>query len=89
MKIYDYNGKKNICGERVRQARLKRRMSQNDLATRLQIAGVIVERDSISRIEAGTRFVADYELKAIAEILKVGILWLLSPDDDEEFHKTP
>lgn len=25
MKIYDYNGKKNICGERIREARLKQR----------------------------------------------------------------
>lgn len=31
MKIYDYNGKKNICGERIREARLKQRLSQSDL----------------------------------------------------------
>ena len=57
MKIYDYNGKKNCCGDRVREARQKLRLSQSDLAARLQIAGVIIERDSISRIEIGTRFV--------------------------------
>ena len=81
MKIYDYNGKKNLCGDRVRQARQKIRLSQSDLAARLQIAGVIIERDSISRIEAGTRFVADYELKAIAQVLSVDVMWLLSEDD--------
>lgn len=81
MKIYDYNGKKNLCGDKVRQARQKQRISQSDLAARLQVAGVIIERDSISRIEAGTRFVADYELKVIAEVLKVDIMWLLSPDE--------
>ena len=81
MKIYDYNGKKNLCGDRVRQARQKIRLSQSDLAARLQIAGVIIERDSISRIEAGTRFVADYELKAIAQVLNVDVMWLLSEDD--------
>lgn len=79
MKIYDYNGKKNLCGDKVRQARQKQRISQSDLAARLQVAGVIIERDSISRIEAGTRFVADYELKVIAEVLKVDIMWLLNP----------
>lgn len=80
MKIYDYNGKKNLCGDKVRQARQKIRISQSDLAARLQIEGIIIERDSISRIEAGTRFVADYELKIIAKVLNVDILWLL----DEE-----
>ena len=81
MKIYDYNGKKNLCGDRVRQARQKLRLSQSDLAARLQLAGVIIERDSVSRIEAGTRFVADYELKAISEVLKVDVMWLLSEDN--------
>lgn len=78
MKIYDYNGRKNLSGNRIREARQKLRISQSDLAARLQIKGIIIERDSISRIESGTRFVADYELKIIAEILGVDILWLLS-----------
>jgi len=73
VKIYDYNGKKNICGERVHEARCKHRLTQSDLAARLQIAGIIIERDSISRIEIGTRFVADYELREIAKILKVSV----------------
>ena len=81
MKIYDYHGRKNLCGDRVREARQKRRMSQSDLAAQLQVAGIILERDSISRIESGTRFVADYELKALAAILQVNILWLLSESD--------
>ena len=78
MKIYDYNGRKNICGEKVRLARQKLRLSQSDLAAKLQFAGVIIERDSISRIEAGTRFVADYELKILAEILQIDVMWLLN-----------
>lgn len=78
MKIYDYNGKKNICGEKVREARKKKKLSQSEFAARLQIEGVNVERDSVSRIETGTRFVADYELKIIADILNVDIEWLVS-----------
>ena len=49
----------------------------DELAAQLQIAGIIVERDSISRIEIGTRFVADYELRELARILKVSVNWLL------------
>ena len=77
MKIYDYNGKKNICGDRVHEARCKYRITQSELAAKLQIAGIIIERDSISRIEIGTRFVADYELRELAKILNVSVNWLL------------
>lgn len=83
MKIYDYNGRKNICGRRIRMARKKCKLSQSDLAAKLQINGVIIERDSISRIESGTRFVTDYELKILSEILGVDILWLLSDCENE------
>jgi len=81
MKIYDYNGKKNICGDRVHEARCKLRLTQSDLAAQLQINGIIIERDSISRIEIGTRFVADYELRELAKILKVTVNWLLGIED--------
>lgn len=77
MKIYDYNGKKNICGERIHQARSAIKLTQSDLSAKLQLAGITLERDSISRIEIGTRFVADYELREFANILNVSINWLL------------
>ena len=77
MKIYDYNGRKNICGDRVHLARRKLKLTQSDLAARLQVAGIIIERDSISRIEIGTRFVADYELRELSRILNVSAAWLL------------
>ena len=59
MKIYDFNGKKNISGERIREARIKMHLSQKALAVRLKLEGVELERDCISRIEIGTRFVDD------------------------------
>lgn len=77
MKIYDYNGRKNICGARVHEARRNAKLTQSELAARLQCAGIIIERDSISRIEIGTRFVTDYELREIANILNVSVSRLL------------
>ena len=77
MKIYDFNGKKNICGKRIREARKKLKLSQELLAARLQLEGVIIERDSLSRIEIGTRFVTDYELMVFAKVLGVSVDWLL------------
>ena len=80
MEIYDYNGKKNLCGNRIREARLRQRLSQYDLAARLQTQGILIEQDSISRIEIGTRFVADYEVKVLAKVLNVPLEWLLEED---------
>ncbi len=77
MKIYDFYGKKNICGPKVHEARRNLKMTQSDLAAKLQIAGITLERDSVSRIEIGTRFVSDYELMILSKILKVSVNWLL------------
>ena len=77
MKIYDFNGKKNICGKQVRSARKALQLSQQDLAARLQIEGINLERDSISRIEIGTRFVADFELLTLCKVLGVSADFLL------------
>lgn len=81
MKIYDYGGKKNICRSRIKQARALRNISQSELAAKMQVEGITIERDSISRIEIGTRFVTDYELKIFAKVLKVNIMWLLSDEE--------
>lgn len=81
MKIYDYNGRKNICGDRIHEARCKLRLTQNVLAAKMQLAGIMIERDSISRIEIGTRFVTDYEIRELSTNLKVSIIWLLGMED--------
>lgn len=82
MIVGEDKGRKNICGDRVREARQKKRFTQEALAAKLQIEGVTMERDSLSRIEIGTRFVTDYELKVLAKVLGVSSLWLL--DDENE-----
>ena len=76
MKIYDSEGAKNISGDRIRQARTTMRLSQADLAARMQINGVVIEREAISKIETGDRFVTDYELLTFAKVLGVTMEWL-------------
>ena len=66
-----------MAGKRI-YAAIVQRMSQNELAAKMQVEGITIERDSISRVEIGTRFVADYELKVFAKVLNVNILWLLA-----------
>jgi len=71
--------RRNIIGERVRLAREKTKplITQGDLAARLQIAGLRLERVTISKIETGYREVTDVETVAIAKALGVTVSWLL------------
>lgn len=84
MKIYDYDGKKNISGDRIHQMRTALRLSQADLAARMQINGVTIEREAISKIETGDRFVTDYELMVFAKVLKVSVEWLIDADRQKQ-----
>ena len=81
MKIYDYDGKKNISGERIYQARTKKRLSQAELAAKMQINSVMIEREAISKIETGDRFVSDYELFVFSKVLGVSLQWLIGIDE--------
>ena len=76
MKIFDFDGKKNISGDRIHQARTAKRLSQAELAARMQVNGVLIEREAISKIETGDRFVTDYELQTFAKVLDVSMEWL-------------
>ena len=84
MKIYAYNGQSNICGKRIYEARKKNHITQSQLAARLKIAGVCIERDSISKIESGRRFVADYEIVAFSRALDVSVIWLLGIANNQQ-----
>ena len=63
MKALDYEGRRNVSVERVRQKRTERKITQAELAARVQCEGVALEQDAISRIESGQRMVQDYELR--------------------------
>ena len=84
MKIYDFDGEKNISGDRIHQARTAMRLSQANLAARMQIKGVTIEREAISKIETGDRFVTDYELMVFAKVLNVSMEWLVGQDQKEQ-----
>lgn len=60
------NGANNICGRNVFLFRKGLGVSQRELADRLQIQGLDVDKNAIQRIEAGKRFVTDIELCSLA-----------------------
>lgn len=70
-KIKLSNRKRNIVGSLVSSLRKSIRISQNELAGRLQLLGWDVHKNAISQIEQGTRSVTDVELCLLAEVLSV------------------
>lgn len=74
----------NILGRHIRQARLRMEpeMSQADLAARLTVRGIPVDRASVTRIENGKRYLRDFEIRAVARILRVSVAWLFQETSD-------
>jgi len=50
---------------------MRPKISQNNLAGLLQLAGLDLEKNAVQRIESGQRFVTDIELKKLAQVLGV------------------
>ncbi len=78
MKIYDYHGKNNICGLKIKEARKEMHLSQMELAELLERNGIDIDNDSVSRIELGTRFITDYEMLVFSKIFDKKIDWFYS-----------
>lgn len=81
MKLYRYkDGKCNASGSRIRELREAAGLSQEQLAAKIQLAGLNLNQKAISRIETGERVVPDFELLYFSEALCVPVCSLL----DEE-----
>ena len=68
--------KLNILGSRVREARTKAGLSQQQLSEKLELLAVYTCRGSISRIENGQRAITDIEIDAISKVLNVSLDYL-------------
>lgn len=78
-------GVTNLCGKRIKLARIDKEMNQLELAAALNVDyGIEMNQYSISQLERGSRFVKDFELVALSEILDVSTNWLLFGDKGEK-----
>jgi transcriptional regulator with XRE-family HTH domain len=71
----------NIIGKQVRRLRYQRGLSQPELAASCQRLGWDIERDTIAKIEATSRWVGDHELLKLARALEVPLDALFAPSD--------
>ena len=68
-----FNKKSNICGKIIENARLTTNLSREDLAQKLQLLGLSVDRSFIYRIEKQNSILKDFELIAICDILELNL----------------
>ena len=65
----------------MRQTRERENLSQEQLAAKLQLAGLNITQKAVSRMETGKRVIADYELPYLADVLDVTIYYLLGMEE--------
>lgn len=65
-----YNNKKNISGTLIRNAREEKGMSKVRLSQLLDTYGIYINTDELLRIEKNQLLVKDFELVAIAQIIR-------------------
>lgn len=64
------SGDKNLISKNLIALREKHKLSQRDLARRLQLLGCDMDKNVITRIETQKRYVTDIEIKKLCEIFE-------------------
>jgi transcriptional regulator with XRE-family HTH domain len=67
----------NLIGRKVGRLRYERGWTQDMLAAKLQLAGWMISRSSISRMESEQKPVCDFQLFILADVFDVEMAMLL------------
>lgn len=74
------DGSNNICGKNVAKFRKQLNVSQRELANKLQLIGLDIDKNAIQRIESGKRFVTDIDLLAFSKVFGVSFDELMNDE---------
>lgn len=66
----EYEGNKNVVGMQLKLMRTKKKITQKELAARMQVMGFLMDQRAISQIENNGRVVTDFELAGFCEALR-------------------
>lgn len=83
MSIRKLNDNFNVISDNLIKLRTAKHLSQADIASDLNLIGINIHKNDISKIEANDRVVKDYELYGFAKVLGVSILDLLDGIEDK------
>lgn len=65
------DGLNNVSGKNIAKFRMALKISQRELADKMQLFGIDIDKNAIQRIECGKRFVTDIEIVAFAKVFDV------------------
>ena len=74
------DGRNNLCGLNVAKYRKALKISQRELADRLQVINLDIDKNAVQRRESGQRFITDIEVIALAKVFNVTVEQLLTVD---------
>ncbi len=64
-------GKNNVCGKNIAKYRKELKISQRELADRLQLVGLDIDKNAIQRMESGQRFITDIEVLYLLKVFNI------------------
>lgn len=71
MAVRKFNGNLNAIGDNLREYRIRKKLSQADIARQLNLLGVTSHKNDIHLIEANKRTVKDIEVWAFVKVLGI------------------
>ncbi len=77
------DGRNNFCGVNIAKFRKEIKISQCEIADRLQLLGLDVDKNAVQRMESGQRFITDIELSYISKVLGKSFIELYGEVIDE------
>ena len=70
MRVMQFKGKQNLIHMQLQLMRVRRDISQSELAAQMQILGTNIDQQAISNIENNKRVVTDVELACFCKALR-------------------
>ena len=75
--IVKYDGNMNVISRLLKEYRIKKNLSYEQLSAKLDLMGISIHKQSLYDIENNKRTVKDYELFGIAHVLGIDVNDLL------------
>jgi transcriptional regulator with XRE-family HTH domain len=74
---------REIIGERIKQYRENKGITQQDMVDALKNKDCLISRETLSKIETGNRSISALELSAVCEVLETRVEDILEENDDD------
>jgi len=68
-----YNDKSNVIGGILKKLRQEHHCSQTQLCKKLELLGIVMTKEDLSKIEKNKKIVKDFEVWGIAKALNISL----------------